>query len=142
MGAEMGTIASQKRTISRAAKEAGVHIETIRYYERIGLLPPRRNSDGYRVYNEDEIRRIRFIRNCQSFGFSLREIKDLLDVRDDAEATCGDVCMPAQRKIEELEEKIRALLEIRDELRRLSACASECISVKDCGLMKAVEERD
>lgn len=138
----MAGVSIQKRTISRAAQEAGVHIETIRYYERIGLLPRRRTTGGYRVYSEDEVRRIRFVRNCQAFGFSLSEIKDLLAVRDDASATCGDVCRPAQEKIEEIESKIRALLGIRDELRRLTSCATECISARECNLMKAAEGPD
>lgn len=134
--------AAQKRTIARAAKQAGVHVETIRYYERIGLLPRRGNAGGYRVYSEDDVRRIRFIRNCQAYGFSLREIAGLLNVREDANATCGDVCEPARQKIIEIEEKIRALIAIRDELRRLTQCSTPCTPIEDCDLIKDVEGRE
>lgn len=133
---------NEKRTIARAAKQAGVHVETIRYYERIGLLPRKGSGGGYRVYSEDDVRRIRFVRNCQAYGFSLREIAGLLNVRENANATCDDVCVPAQQKIEEIEEKIRALIGIRDELRRLTQCSTPCLPIEDCQLIKEAEERE
>lgn len=132
----MSSAAQHKTTISRAARQAGVHVETIRYYERIGLLARRRPAGGYRVYSRDEVERLRFIRHCQSFGFSLKEIRELLDLRDDDGATCVDVCGLAGQKVSEIESKIRALRAVRDELKRIIRCRSLDRAAKDCDLLQ------
>lgn len=120
-------------SIGSLAKEARVNLETIRYYERQGLLskPPRTQS-GYRMFPPDAVRRIRFIKRAQELGFSLKEVKQLLALRVDSRTTCADVRRRAQAKIADVEEKIRALEAIRKALVRItSACtgrgpASEC----------------
>src|SRR5919198_614719 len=74
------------------ARAGGVNLETIRYYERRGLLPkPPRTTSGYRTFGADAVRRLRFIKNAQDLGFSLREIKELLALRLDARTSCADV---------------------------------------------------
>ena len=80
-------------TISKAAKNAGVGVETIRFYERKGLIeqPPKPFGPGFREYPEEVVRRIRFIRQAQDIGFSLREIAELLSLRADPSADCSDV---------------------------------------------------
>ncbi len=82
---------SSPRTIGRAAKEAGVHVETIRYYERMGLIARPRAAGGYRVYPDETVRRLRFIRNAQKLGFSLKEVGELTGLAT-KNVTCADMC--------------------------------------------------
>ena len=131
-------VMAQPRTISRAAREAGVHVETIRYYERIGLLARRRGA-GYRVYSDAEIATLRFVRRCQGFGFTLAEIRDLIALLDEDSATCDDVCARVERKLEEIEAKLRELRSIRDVLKRSLACRSERRRARDCQLLNCVQ---
>lgn len=122
------------RTISRAAREAGVHVETIRYYERIGLLE-RRAGRGYRVYSDEEIATLKFVRRCQTFGFTLSEIRELRTLMRDETATCVDMCARAEQKLAEIEAKLRELRAIRDALKRSLACKSEALRARECQLL-------
>jgi MerR family transcriptional regulator, copper efflux regulator len=83
--------AMQTMTIGKAAREAGVNIETIRFYERRGLIERPPKGNGYRVYSPEEVARIRFIKEAQQIGFSLSEIGDLLSLRADPAADCSEV---------------------------------------------------
>ena len=79
-------------TIGDVAKRANVHIETLRYYERRGIVPkPPRTRSNYRLYPEDTVRRVRFVKHAQELGFSLKEIKELLSLRATSGATWKDV---------------------------------------------------
>jgi DNA-binding transcriptional MerR regulator len=79
-------------TISQLAKHAGVNVETVRYYERRGLLPaPQRSASCYRHYSQDDVAYLRFIRRAQTLGFSLKEIVELLALRVASETTCEDI---------------------------------------------------
>jgi MerR family mercuric resistance operon transcriptional regulator len=104
----------QTLTIGKAAEKAGVGVETIRFYERRGLIEqPRKPGDaGFRVYSTDTIQRVRFIRRAQDLGFSLRQIQELLALRTDPSADCGDVRATATAKVEEVNQKIAELKEI------------------------------
>lgn len=83
---------SERLTIGGLAKNGAVNVETIRYYERQGLLPePPRSSSGYRVFSMESVARIRFIKRAQGLGFSLNEIKELLSLRVDPNSTTADV---------------------------------------------------
>ncbi len=120
-------------TIGKLAEKAEVGIETIRFYERQGLVPePPRTESGYRKYPESEVERIRFIKRAQELGFSLAEIKELLSLRVDADTDCGEVRRRAEAKIADVEQKLRDLERIRAALEDLTrACAgrgptSEC----------------
>jgi DNA-binding transcriptional MerR regulator len=106
---------------AEAAKRGGVGVETIRYYERHGLMPraPRTHS-GYRIFTEDAVTRLRFIKHAQELGFSLKEIKELLNLRIRPRSSCADVRRSAEAKIAEVEEKIRHLEAMRDALRQLA----------------------
>src|SRR2546425_6976159 len=97
-------------TIGQVARRAGVGVETVRFYEREGLLeePPRRES-GYRQYGEDIVARLQFIRRAKELGFTLNEIKELLSLRLDPSTTCAEVKDRAQAKIADIEQKIRTL---------------------------------
>src|SRR2546422_10160215 len=97
-------------TIGDVAKQADVHSETLRYYERRGLVArPPRSVSNYRLYPEDTVRRVRFIKHAQDLGFSLKEIKELLSLRAAPKARCADVRVRALTKINDIEERIRAL---------------------------------
>jgi MerR family copper efflux transcriptional regulator len=110
-------------TIARAAGTAGVGVETIRFYERRGLIeqPRKPAGGGFRKYDADTIARIRFIRQAQELGFSLREIQDLLSLRADPGADCADVRTRAIAKRDEVERKITELGRIRAALDALIA---------------------
>src|SRR5215510_7071836 len=110
------------RTIGDVAKQANVHIETLRYYERRGLLArPPRSLSNYRLYPEDAVRRVRFIKHAQELGFSLKEIQELLSLRAILRTRCAAVRQRAQAKIYDIEEKIRALHAMKQSLVKLVA---------------------
>lgn len=120
-------------TIGELAKATGVGVETVRFYERKGLVKaPARKTSGYRQYPEETVERMRFIRRAQQVGFTLKEIKDLLALRDDADARRGDVRGKATAKIADIDAKVRDLLAMRESLvELLTSCegdgpASEC----------------
>ena len=110
--------------IGALAQAAGVGVETIRFYERKGLLqePPRTRS-GYRRYPGDTVHRLKFIRRAQGLGFALREISELLDLRVDEVAACGPVEAQAREKLEQVHRKIEELRRMETALHRLvEAC--------------------
>ncbi|MFC6050407.1 MerR family DNA-binding protein, partial [Methylobacterium hispanicum] len=100
-------------TIGKAAREAGVGVETIRFYERQGLIAQPAKGAGYRTYPPEVIARIRFIRQAQRIGFSLKEAQELLALRADPQADCGDVRARARHKIAEVDARIAELLRVR-----------------------------
>src|SRR5438445_253018 len=107
-------------TRGELAQQGRVNAETIRYYERRGLLPkPPRTPSGYRVFSSDAVRRVRFIKRAQGLGFSLKEIKALLALRVDPCSSCGDVRKRAEAKIGEIEARVRMLLGRKEAPRRL-----------------------
>lgn len=128
-------------TIGEVAKEAGVGVETIRFYERKGLIDrPSRPMSGFRRYDGQMPRRIRFIRHAQQLGFSLREIRDLLDLRVDPNVSCADVRAKAVAKVDEVEEKLASLTRMRDTLLAITrSCAGEG-PTSECPILDALEE--
>ena len=106
--------------IGKLADEAGVHIQTIRFYERRELLrKPRRLSSGYRDYTADAVRRVRFIKQSQEVGFTLKEIKNLIRLREQRLHSASQVRAVVESKIESIDEKIRMLQTMRNELSTL-----------------------
>jgi len=106
--------------IGELARRAGVNVQTVRYYERRGLLPePPRRGSGYRDYGEDALERLRFIRRAQELGFQLTEIEDLLTLRADPRTTAAQVKERAEAKIADITERIADLEEIRHALQHL-----------------------
>ncbi len=127
-------------TISHAARHAEVGIETIRFYERRGLIeqPPKPVGSGFRVYPEETLQRIRFIRQAQEIGFSLREIDELLSLRADPAADSSDVRERAIDKRNEVEQKIEHLQQIHAALEELiSACPGKG-ALRQCSIMEAL----
>ena len=127
-------------TISKAAKKAGVGVETIRFYERKGLIeqPPKPLDTGFRVYPEETVQRVRFIRQAQEIGFSLRETAELLSLRADPSADCSDVREQATMKLEEVNRKITQLEEIRGALEDLIAACPGRGALRACSIMESL----
>lgn len=113
--------------IGRAAAAAGLTIKTLRYYEAMGLLPPPdRTESGYRVYSASDVRRLGFIVKAKRLGLTLREISEILAIRDGGQVPCIHVQHLLQRKVRVFEGQIAALTALRDELRRLARrCSRE-----------------
>ncbi|BBO77391.1 Hg(II)-responsive transcriptional regulator [Desulfosarcina widdelii] len=110
----------ERISIGELAKQAKVNIETIRYYERRGLIAvPPRNKSGHRQYSTEAVRRTEFIKRCQSLGFSLNEIQDILELRMTQQSTCADMKLRVTEKLATVEKKINELIQIRDALTRL-----------------------
>jgi MerR family transcriptional regulator, copper efflux regulator len=115
-------------TIGRIANAAGVSIDTIRFYERQGLIvEPRRNLSGYRNYAADVLDRLRFIGDAKRLGFTLREIKELLSQGVKSTAECGPVTRKAEAKLAEMNAEIDRLLRLRVTLGKMvEACGGQC----------------
>ncbi len=127
-------------TTSEVAKRGGVNLETIRYYERRGLLPkPPRTLSGYRAFAPDAVRRLRFVKRAQALGFSLKEIKELLSLRAAPKARCADIRERAEAKIAEIDAKIRTLQAMRKALLRLTAACTGRGSVSDCPILESLD---
>lgn len=124
-------------TIGEVGRRAGVTVETIRYYEKIGLLPaPGRSAAGYRRYDEAQARRLRFIRRGRDLGFTVEAIRALLHLTEHPDAPCGDADRLARGHLEEAEAKIADLIRLRDGLRRLVDCPAR--SVAECRIIDAL----
>ena len=119
-------------TIGMAERRAGVHVETIRFYERCGLIaqPPSRDA-GYRHYEEDTIARIRFIKSVKQLGFRLREISTLLGYLDNGAVDCAAAMELSENKITEIDEKIQALQTMKS---ALLAFGEQCAAQKPDGM--------
>lgn len=126
--------------IGEAARRSGVRVQTLHYYERRGLLRPSRGvSTKYRVYSEDAIRRVLFIRRAQALGFTLDEIKELLEIRIDSGATCGDVRSRAEAKLNDVKEKIQTLRSMQNTLERVTAACSGQGAVSECPILESLD---
>lgn len=124
-------------TIAKAARQAGVGIETIRFYERRGLIeqPRKPHGSGYRTYSIEQIRRIKFIRQAQEIGFSLKEIQELLSFRADPSADCAAVRAQAVAKLDEVKRKIEELHRIGDALEALIAVCPGHGAIEACTIL-------
>ncbi len=130
-------------TVGRLARDAGVNPETVRYYERQGLVSPAaRTESGYRIYQQESVRRIRFIKRAQELGFSLHEIKELLSLRVDSDATASDVRVRAQAKLVSIEEKIQHLQDIQQSLTQLIESCHGAGPAADCPLLENLDGKD
>ena len=129
-------------TIGKVAERAGVKIDTLLYYERHGVIaPPERNGSNYRVYTQDVVLRVRFVKRAQELGFTLAEIKELLELRVSAEASCADVRDQALAKVSDLDQKISSLKAMRRVLVRLADECSGQGPVSECPILDALDEK-
>lgn len=129
-------------TIGKLATLADVSADTLRFYEREGLIAPSsKSAGGYRLYDEDAVVRLRFIKQARDCGFTLTEIQQLLLLRNQSEACCGDVRQRAIEKKLQLEAKIRALSAMSKALDHLIAdCANESHPINGCPILASLEQ--
>ncbi len=130
-------------SIGQVARRAGVGVETVRFYERAGLLeePPRRAS-GYRQYSEQEVRRLHFIKRAQKLGFSLKEITELLRLRVDGQTSCEEVKLRTEAKIAEVERKVIELQRMRQALLQVAALCTGQGPASACPMLDALEQQE
>lgn len=129
-------------TIGKLAGCSGVSAQTIRYYERSGLLPePTRTAVGYRMYSDDAVIRLTFIKNAQLLGFSLSEIQELLSLRLQPSATCADIWQRTHQKIVAVDKKIEELQRIKRELTSLVAQCPGNLPANECRVVEALQSR-
>lgn len=135
--------AKQGITISELARLAGVKLPTVRFYERRGMLPkPRRSTLGHRLFDGEDLLRIRFIKQAQSLCFSLEEVKELLALRIDPDTNREKVRRRAEVKAEQVKEKTRRLRAIERVLRRLVAECRGRGMAPGCPILEALESAD
>ncbi len=126
--------------IGEVAEGGGVNLQTIRYYEREGLLPePPRRASGYRMFPDQTVRRVRFIKRAQELGFSLAEIRELLSLRIDPARGSAEVRALAKAKLADIEEKIRTLEAMRGVLSRLTERCSGCGPTDECPILESID---
>jgi MerR family mercuric resistance operon transcriptional regulator len=127
-------------TIGHLAREAGINLETVRYYERQGLLQkPPRSASGYRLFPAEAARRIKFIRRAQELGFSLREIRELLSLRVSPTTQSAEIREKAEAKIGDIEAKIRSLESMKKSLRKLTKSCAGCGPVAECPILESLD---
>lgn len=127
-------------TVSKLAKAAGVELSTIRYYERRGLVKPSsRRSSGYREYNDESIRRVRFIRHAQALGFTLEEVAGLLRLRVEPGMDCAAVRARASARLANVKARLVELERIRDALVELVAACPAAGPVTRCTILDTLD---
>ena len=130
----------QKLRIGQLAGKTDVHIETLRFYERKGLLTAgERTNKGYRLYDTDDVSRVRFIKEAQKLGFSLREVMELLELKLDRKSRCADVEKRARAKIDEIDFKIQSLQKIKAVLKNLANACKGSVPASECAILKAFD---
>ena len=126
--------------IGEVAERGGVNLQTVRYYEREKLLPePPRLASGYRVYPEQAVRRVRFIKRAQEIGFTLAEIRGLLAIRVDADRESSEVRALALAKITDIEKKIETLQLMKESLGRITERCSGCGPTSECPILETID---
>src|SRR5580704_17722474 len=126
-------------SIGVLAKETGTKVVTVRYYEQVGLLPaPSRTAGNYRIYSNEHMRRLRFIRRCRDLGFTLDQIRDLLRLSSRRDEACAAVDRITAQHLIEIEQKISDLKRLAKELRRLNNCCKGNGIIADCRIIEAL----
>lgn len=129
--------------IGQLAKHAGVPIDTVRYYERNGILPlPERQSSGYRRYGDEDVSRLRFVRRAKALGFTLVEIRELLALSGSRDEDMAGLKATASEKLADVEQKIEELSRIRDGLRTLVESCPGHGALDCCPIMAALAEEN
>jgi len=129
-------------SIGQIAKKSGISVDTIRYYEKEGLLEkPQRKDSGYRQYNDDVIERLSFIRQAKSLGFTLTQINELLSLEVKKGTTSKDIKNIAQSKLKDIEEKIKMLKKMQKILKELVTQCSGKGPVEQCPILNAIKNK-
>lgn len=125
--------------IGHLAGKAGVAVDTVRYYERQGLLPqPLRRPSGYRDYGDDDLQQLRFVRRCKALGFTLEETRELLRLNADPKADRAEVRALTERRLADVDAKLRELQLLRDSLAELASSCSGRGSLAGCPIIHRV----
>ena len=129
--------------VGEIAEKIGVNIETLRYYEKIKIMPkPKRMESRYRIYDELDLKRLLFIKRAKELGFTLKEIKELLNIKIESTATCGDVKHLAEHKLTDIEERIKDLKSIKNVLVKLvNQCVCEELSTDECPILEVIDPK-
>ena len=126
--------------VGEVARQAGVNLQTVHYYERRGLIPGLpRSSSGYRLFDAETVSMIRFIRRAQELGFTLKEIQELLELRAAREGDCGGILEIARRKVRLINDKISDLEAMRDALETLMESCSRDKPIVECPIIENLE---
>lgn len=129
-------------TIGRVARGAGLAIDTVRYYEREGLIEkPARTSSGYRQYPADAVARLRFIRQAKELGFTLSEIRELLALKVAPGKSCADIRARAEAKIADIEQRVAQLTRMKRALAKLAMACTGRGPTSECPILDAMENR-
>lgn len=127
--------------IGEVANKSHVGVETVRFYEREGLIAlPKRNVSGYRQYSESAIKQIQFIKHAKTLGFSLKEIRELIKLKSTRDARCKSIKSTAKAKIADIQEKIDALKRMKMALEPLVAQCKSSDPISDCPILNALDE--
>lgn len=127
-------------TIGKLAQFSGVGVETVRFYERKGLIKRPPAKEGFRKYSEEDAKRIRFIKRAQDLGFTLKEIKALFDLNSNPRATCSDVRSRADAKLNEIDKKLQDLKRMKKSIKALSeACGDGKEALARCQILNCFE---
>lgn len=140
----MGIVTPQrppgKLSIGQLARRVGVGVDTVRFYERRGLLlPAARGASGYRIFDEESVRRLHFVRHAQGLGFTLEEIRELLALRVDRRRGCAEVRALALTRLVEIEARLKTLMAIRDALAGLAESCRGAGPTGACPLLDALD---
>lgn len=126
--------------IGELAKQTGCEVETIRYYEREGLVPvPPRTEGNYRSYSEQDAERLLFIRHCRSLGMSLDDIRTLQHFQAKPELACDEINAMLDRHLAQTERQIQSLQRLRKQLQTLRNTCHSQLSAKDCGILQNLQ---
>ncbi|MCU7939118.1 MAG: heavy metal-responsive transcriptional regulator [gamma proteobacterium symbiont of Bathyaustriella thionipta] len=126
--------------IGQVAKETGITVETIRFYEKQGLIDtPQRTENGYRQYPQNTVKRVRFIQHAKDVGFTLKNIGELLSLRQEPGTSCTDIKLRTTEKIEEVDQKIRDLTRIREALARMVMKCTGSNEIRQCPILEELE---
>lgn len=124
-------------TIGKLASASGVSVETIRFYERKGILKQPRKQGAFRHYPDEYIARVQFIKRSQELGFTLKESKELLDLRIKNQSKCSDVLSKAEEKILEIDQKIKDLKRMKKSLQGLANCCEDTsLPLSECPILE------
>lgn len=130
---------ARELTIGALGAATGTKVETIRYYERIGILPaPARTAGNYRLYGAEHVRRLTFVRRARGLGFPLEAVRAMLDLSDQPDRPCGEIDILVLDQLRQVERKIADLQRLRDELDRLSRQCRGGRRIAECRIIEAL----
>jgi len=133
---------NEKLTIGKLAQASAIGVETVRFYERKGLIKQPEKQGAFRYYSQDLIDRIKFIKRAQELGFTLKEVKELLELKIKNQSKCSDVLKKTESKILEIDEKISDLKKMKKSLKNLAqCCTSDDLPLSDCPILECFVEK-